>query len=419
MSCTNLKTAIMPNYREGGYQTFVGCASLSSINIPLASAVNNYMFQNCYNLSIANVESATRVDRSAFTHCVNLSNISLPYVSSVTQNAFNNAQICKLTFPMSVRIDSYICSGFGPYAIDFLSSVTFSQSALAADINLFNVFLRSTSVVSIPDQNVFSATPIASGIGKIYVPNDLVSSYRTAEHWSTYESQIFSIDDYTDESPGLIETITDSWDEIFSAETDGTYLTKYNLGDTKWAPIRGGWELMQIVAFHADELADGTGYAKITWLGKGCHITLPMNVDGDTTGGWAESDVRAYLNNTVFNDLGSALRAAIKTVKKTYKVYGVEETLTVNDNIWIPSIKEMINPTATWSESSGCNYTAFFTNRESRVKYAGWTTTGNHTWLLRTAYYNDARFYYGIAAAGDYTNIYADNMYGIVFGFCT
>lgn len=58
-------------------------------------------------------------------------------------------------------------------------------------------------------------------------------------------------------SPHLI---TDSWEDILASEQDGTYATKYNIGDFK--PLDLGSEGvvdMQIVAFDADELADGSG----------------------------------------------------------------------------------------------------------------------------------------------------------------
>lgn len=68
---------------------------------------------------------------------------------------------------------------------------------------------------------------------------------------------------------GIEETITDTWDEIFAAEADGTYKTKYKIGDTKKISLgTEGTVAMQIVAFDTDDLADGSGTAPITWISE-------------------------------------------------------------------------------------------------------------------------------------------------------
>ena len=39
--------------------------------------------------------------------------------------------------------------------------------------------------------NMFNNTPIASGNGRIYVPDSLVQAYKTASGWSTHASVIY------------------------------------------------------------------------------------------------------------------------------------------------------------------------------------------------------------------------------------
>lgn len=68
--------------------------------------------------------------------------------------------------------------------------------------------------------------------------------------------------------------ITDSWAEIFAAELDGTYKTKYHIGDIKLLDLGSdGIVPMRIVAFDKDILADGSGYAPITWIA----VTAPSS----------------------------------------------------------------------------------------------------------------------------------------------
>ena len=67
---------------------------------------------------------------------------------------------------------------------------------------------------------------------------------------------------------GLTETITDSWAEIIDAVNNGTYSTKYSVGDTKILDLGSeGNVCMQIAAFNADDKASG-GKAAISWISE-------------------------------------------------------------------------------------------------------------------------------------------------------
>ena len=68
-------------------------------------------------------------------------------------------------------------------------------------------------------------------------------------------------------SPVQVEEIADSWDTIIANVENGTYRSKYMVGNYK--PLDLGTEgivNMQIVAFDKDQKADGSGMAPISWL---------------------------------------------------------------------------------------------------------------------------------------------------------
>ena len=70
-------------------------------------------------------------------------------------------------------------------------------------------------------------------------------------------------------SPLEIAEITDSWETILAAVADGTYKTKYSVGNYKALNLGSeGTVNMQIAAFDADPLADGSGNAAISWVSK-------------------------------------------------------------------------------------------------------------------------------------------------------
>lgn len=66
-----------------------------------------------------------------------------------------------------------------------------------------------------------------------------------------------------------VAEIADSWEDIVASVNDGSYSSKYKIGNYK--PLDLGSEgivNMQIVGMSADTLADGSGKAKTTWLSK-------------------------------------------------------------------------------------------------------------------------------------------------------
>lgn len=76
-----------------------------------------------------------------------------------------------------------------------------------------------------------------------------------------------------------LSTITDTWEEILAAEQSGTYSTRYSVGDTKLLQLASGQRLyMQIAAFDADDKADNSGKAKISWISQGL-LDTPMRMN--------------------------------------------------------------------------------------------------------------------------------------------
>ena len=98
------------------------------------------------------------------------------------------------------------------------------------------------------------------------------------------------------ESPLEVAEISDSWADIVASINDGTYRTKYKVGNYK--PIDLGSEgiiNMQIAAKDKDELADGSGKAPITWVAKELLTTKHrMNPELVTNYEYPEVDAWTY-----------------------------------------------------------------------------------------------------------------------------
>ena len=203
---------------------------------------------------------------------------------------------------------------------------------------------------------------------------------------------------------------------IFAAEEDGTYSTKYKVGDTKMVSVNGSPVAMQIVAIDGDELADGTGNAKITWLCLGYQGKHNMNSTNTTSGGWASCAMRQYLIDSVLPNIDSTVRAQIKSVNKTYYDYASSSTKVSADSIWIPSFREV--GFGTTKEDSGVIYSGIFTDNAARIKNDGLYALGTAaTWWLRSA--SNGNAFCNVGASGSSYNYGASASYGVVFGFCT
>ena len=144
------------------------------------------------------------------------------------------------------------------------------------------------------------------------------------------------------------------------------------------------------------------------------------NAEGTgTIGGWGKSEMRTYLNETIWPLLPETLKSNIKTVKKYSTIFDVSGTMTIDnvteDKIWLLSLRETYGVNGgNRKETLGPIYNALFTNMSSRIR-----TNINNTsvyWMIRTP--KDANNFYCFNAYGDLTDSSASYARSVVFGFC-
>ena len=227
------------------------------------------------------------------------------------------------------------------------------------------------------------------------------------------------------------DMIPDSWEEIIASCDDGTYKEKYKIGDTKELDLgREGIVEMQIAAFDADELADGSGKAAITWISKQLldskHRMNPVEIG--TIGGWANSEMRSWLQSDVKSLIPLTVRQAIKPVTKYSRSYtenGQEAQLIRNeksvDDVWIPSCLEVFGFSEFYFEyfdryeSEGPIY-PLLSSRDRRIKRHTDMSEADH-WRLRSAA-NEYTFNW-VPPLGVYYKGGQNGSMRVVLGFCT
>lgn len=378
--------------------------ALTSVNFPNATSIGEYAMAGCSALSSVLIPNATQINQFAFANCKDLTSIDLDGVTNIASYAFSESGIGTLEITDATTLGSFLCKGYRTGVVDQHTTVNLASNRFNGTNSLCHLILRSTTMCTLAT-NALNGTGVAAGIGWIYVPTDLIATYKSATNWSNYASQIVDISEY----PKTLqdETISDSWSMIFANEDNGTYKNVYSLGDIKYMYLNGTPMPMQIVAFDEDT-------SKISWVCKSILDMHNMNPTSDTTGGWASSNMRAWLRETIYPMIDSIIRNRIVAVTKNYYDAKTSSRLTISDTVWIPSEYEILGTTS--HENSGTLYTGVFTNATSRKKKYGLNGSfGN--WHLRST--GSAASYGCVDSSGKAGYYSADILSGVVLGFCT
>lgn len=219
------------------------------------------------------------------------------------------------------------------------------------------------------------------------------------------------------------ETINDNWSTIAASSNDGTYKTKYSVGDLKTVDLGSeGVHLAQLVAFDADDKADGSGKAHMTWILKDLlpiyHRMNPAKVNGQegtgALGGYDKTEMKTYLTNTILPLFPANIRNNIVPVTKHQKAYNASGTAfqeSTTETLWIPGDKEVSNRTT--YDADGPAYSDVFKDDASRIKKRNGSA---EDWWLRSA--NSAISFRCVRMGGDTSSTNANYPNGVCPGFC-
>lgn len=382
---TALTSINFPNLTSTGEHCFDGCSGITSVAMPNVTNIKTYSFNGCTGLTSISLPEATTLGNYAFNGCTHLATVSVPKLTTLGTNAFQNC-------------DALI-------SFDVPSTVNQIPSNCFIDSGLTTLILRKDSMVMLANINAFSNTPIASFEGIIYVPNELVSTYRADSKWKNFF--ICSIDDY----PVDISTLKpSSWAEVNTGVSNGDYLT-WPLGIT--VPLTSGSYTfqMQLVAKDTDELSDNTGNAHTTWIARDIMFKAKMNSSNVATDGYAGSNMYKTTLPNLKAGIDETIQGYMKSVKKTWKDVTSSSTKTSDETFWIPSYREMFGGSS--NENAGCVYTGFFTNAASKIKKMNGSAS---YWWLRSA--NSTTSFRFVGSNGGDGDNSASISNGVVPGFC-
>lgn len=158
---------------------------INTIDILGDNAVCNSIIQKTVTEFKDNV--ITSVEKNAFVECSELVSVVLPSVVSIDNGVFRSCT--KLT------------------SLDLLSVAKIGDAAINGCSSLQALIVRSDAVCSISYNN-FSNPGLLQAGGYIYVPRELMESYKTASNWNLASGRFRALEDYTVDG-----TITGELDE--------------------------------------------------------------------------------------------------------------------------------------------------------------------------------------------------------------
>lgn len=222
--------------------------------------------------------------------------------------------------------------------------------------------------------------------------------------------------------------VIDSWEEINSSIQDGSYKTKYKVGDLAWITIGdvyNGYAQIVGIDMDIDEYGDTI---PITWMLK---ETLFDTIKFDTGShrSYISSSVKVYVDS-LENYFPNLIKNMLVSSSKEYVYYdGGRKYNSAMLKLWLPSMYEIRPDDINGHNKNFYNveYRNLYSNDTERIKYINrydepidnisWITPTS--WLTRNVYDSTSTPIKCINKYGDIVLVRLNLGYRITIGFCT
>ena len=198
----------------------------------------------------------------------------------------------------------------------------------------------------------------------------------------------------------------DSWSTI-AANVHAGNASKYNVGDTKEVDL-GSLGTHTVRISNMSECTNGeTSETACGFVVEFADVITkqPFNSTNTNVGGWRDSELRTYINGTIYNALPSELQNVISTTKVISghgKISG-ETNFETQDKLYLLSSEEIYND---FSNSSIAQYdTSVGASKQLDYYKKQGVTTSSYAGAIKQ--YNGSNLYWWLRSAGSYnTNFF-------------
>lgn len=227
-----------------------------------------------------------------------------------------------------------------------------------------------------------------------------------------------------DTGPTYSEVLSENtWAQIAQAVADkDPILDVWQIGDTKDEVIAGETLTFAIMGKNMDDLADGSGKAGLTFgMTQLMASTRQMNSSNTNSGSFAGSAMYSWLSGTIYPNLPTELKDAIKAVNKKTSSGGSSSVIRTDAMyLWLFSEIEAFGTANLSYAGEGTQYPYFATAAE-RIKRLSNGAGNASDWWERSpqrSYDNIFCFVDTSGSANGYFNGPAALSHGVCFGFC-
>lgn len=135
-----------------------------------------------------------------------------------------------------------------------------------------------------------------------------------------------------------------------------------------------------------------------------------MNDNGYNSGGVADSDMQAHLDDKIWNLLPEDLK---EVISETVRKYADDtETKEYKTKLFLADASEVFDPDNCYGEKGLYEQLEYYKNRHNRVKLDSYMG-GSAAWWLSSPYVGNATSFCGVSAAGAAINSHASFAYGV------
>lgn len=174
-----------------GACAFLGCLALTAIDLPNVTQVKRNAFESCRLLQTINLPKVTDLGGWAFTNSA-IQQADFPLVTTIGDGCFQKAiYLTSANLPLVTALPADSFRNSPIQTADFAAVININRTAFTDCQSLETLIIRTPSVCVISDISVaLRGSKIASGTGYIYVPDNLVESYKAATNWVALANQI-------------------------------------------------------------------------------------------------------------------------------------------------------------------------------------------------------------------------------------
>lgn len=189
LGCNNLKVIKPHGSNESSFKT---------LNDNLYSYDGKILYAVPFGNDVLETDSVEIIYDNAFrAYSGGTSSLNFTSVTNIKRDAFNGSKIQKITLSKECTLDNYTFANSSlevlvANGIKEIPYECFANTRLTSLVLNFDYIANLRYVVSLRN------TPIANGTGYIYVHDSLVDSYKAANNWSTYASQIKPLSEYVE-----------------------------------------------------------------------------------------------------------------------------------------------------------------------------------------------------------------------------